>query len=143
MKEGPSMALWLFKQEPSCYSLADLKRDGATTWDGVSNALARKNLRQVKKGDRVLFYHTGKEKAVVGEMKVVSGPTADSNNDDPNAVVVQVKFVRSLANPVELAAIKADKLLAKWDLVRLPRLSVVQVSEEQWKRIEEMSQEET
>src|SRR5215212_1926594 len=64
------MALWLFKQEPSCYSLADLKRDGSTTWDGVANALARKNLRQTKSGDRVLFYHTGKEKAVVGEMEI-------------------------------------------------------------------------
>jgi predicted RNA-binding protein with PUA-like domain len=137
------MALWLFKQEPSCYSLADLKRDGVTTWDGVANALARKNLRQVKKGDRVLFYHTGKEKAVVGEMKVVSEPAADSGSDDPNSVVVQVKYVKSLANPVGLSAIKADKLLANWDLVRLPRLSVVQVSEEQWKRVEEMSREET
>jgi predicted RNA-binding protein with PUA-like domain len=132
------MAMWLFKQEPSCYSLDDLERDGSTTWDGISNALARKNLRQTKSGDRVFFYHTGKEKAVVGEMKVVGKPKADPNADDPNAVVVVVKFVRRLANPVSLAAIKKDPLLVKWDLVRLSRLSVVPVSEEQWQRVEEL-----
>jgi predicted RNA-binding protein with PUA-like domain len=133
------MALWLFKQEPSCYSLADLERDGSTTWDGVANALARKNLRQTKTGDRVLFYHTGKEKAVVGEMKVAGAPASDPKADDPNAVVVKVKFVRKLDNPVSLAIIKADPLLAKWDLVRLPRLSVLPVTEEQWKRVEELA----
>ncbi len=135
------MALWLFKQEPSCYSLADLERDGTTVWDGVANALARKNLRQTKPGDRVLFYHTGKEKAVVGEMKIVGSPTADPNSDDPNSVVVKVKFVRRLDQPVILATIKADKLLAKWDLVRLPRLSVVPVTEAEWKRVEELAAE--
>src|SRR5260370_25400554 len=66
------MAFWLFKQEPSCYSFADLRRDGKTAWDGVSNALARKYLRQVKRGDRIFFYHTGKEKAVVAEMTAAS-----------------------------------------------------------------------
>jgi predicted RNA-binding protein with PUA-like domain len=137
--KGKPMAMWLFKQEPSCYSLADLERDGSTTWDGVANALARKNLRQCKSGDRVLFYHTGKEKAVVGEMKVVGKPKVDANSDDPNAVVVVVKFVRRLANPVSLSAIKEDTLLAKWDLVRLSRLSVVPVSEEQWERVEELA----
>ena len=135
------MALWLFKIEPSCYSLADLERDGSTIWDGVNNALARKHLRQTKPGDRVFFYHTGKEKAVVGEMKIAGEPTVDPKGDDPNAVAVKVNVVRRLAKPVPLAAIKADKLLAKWDLVRLPRLSVVPVSEEQWKRVEELAKE--
>jgi predicted RNA-binding protein with PUA-like domain len=134
------MALWLFKQEPSCYSLADLERDGSTMWDGVVNALARKNLRQAKTGDRVLFYHTGKEKAVVGEMKVAGAPTSDPKADDANAVVVKVKFVRRLDHPVSLAAIKADPLLAKWDLVRLPRLSVLPVTQEQWQKVEELAQ---
>ena len=133
------MSFWLFKQEPNCYSLTDLERDGSTVWDGIANALARKNLRQAKPGDRVLFYHTGKEKAVVGEMKVVGNPMADPNSDDPNAVVVKVKFVRRFDKPVSLAAIKADDRLAQWDLVRLPRLSVVPVSEEQWKWLEELA----
>jgi len=133
------MALWLYKQEPSCYSLDDLKRDGTTSWDGVANALARKHLRQAKVGDRVLFYHTGKEKAIVGEMKVVGAPTSDPKSEDPNAVVVKVKFVRRLKNPVPLAAIKADPLLAKWDLVRISRLSVMAVTQEQWDRIEGMA----
>ena len=131
------MALWLCKQEPSCYSYDDLERDGTTTWDGVSNPLARKHLRQMKPGDRVLFYHTGKEKAVVGEMAVAGEPEADPK--DEAAVAVLVKAVRKLANPVPLSVIKGDKLLAKWDLVRLPRLSVVPVSEAQWKRVEELS----
>lgn len=135
------MALWLFKQEPSCYGFDDLERDGTTIWDGVANALARKNLRLAKVGDRVLFYHTGKEKAVVGEMKIVGEPTPDPKSDDPQSVVVKVKVVRRLKQPVSLATIKADKLLAKWDLVRLPRLSVVAVSEEQWKRIEELAKD--
>jgi predicted RNA-binding protein with PUA-like domain len=135
------MSRWLFKQEPSCYSFADLERDGTTVWDGVSNALARKHLRLVKPGDRVFFYHTGKEKAIVGEMAVAGEPAVDPNSDDAKSVVVKVKMVRRLKKPVPLAAIKADKLLAKCDLVRLPRLSVTPVSDEQWRRIEEMANE--
>src|SRR5580692_3809731 len=111
------MALWLFKQEPSCYSLDNLESDGSTVWDGVANALARKHLRQTKPGDRVLFYHTGKEKAVVGEMKVLGKPMADPNSDDPNSVVVKVKLVRRFDQSVPLSAIKADKALGTWDLV--------------------------
>ena len=136
------MALWLFKQEPSCYSLADLQRDGSTTWDGVANALARKNLRLTKTGDRVLFYHTGKEKAVVGEMRAESDAQADPKGDDPKAVLVKVQPVRRLHHPVSLERIKKDKQLAGWDLVRLPRLSVMPVTEEQWRRVEELSRSE-
>ncbi len=135
------MALWLFKQEPSCYSYSDLERDRSTLWDGVANALARKHLRQVKPGDRILFYHTGKEKAVIGEMKAISEPAADPKSDDPNSVVLQVQVGRRLAKPVTLATIKDDPLLSQWDLVRLPRLSVVPVSAEQWKRVEELSKD--
>jgi len=133
------MSRWLFKQEPSCYSFADLERDGTTIWDGVSNALARQNLRQTKPGDRVFYYHTGKEKAIVGEMKIVSAPASDPNSDDPKAVVVKVEAVRRLKNPVPLSAIKADKSLAKWDLVRMSRLSVMAVTEDQWNRVLELS----
>ena len=85
------MALWLFKEEPGEYSFADLRRDRKTLWTGVSNALAMQHLRQVCRGDRVFFYHTGKEKAVVAEMVALSDASADRNDDDPKAVVVKVK----------------------------------------------------
>jgi predicted RNA-binding protein with PUA-like domain len=135
------MGRWLFKEEPTHYSFADLRRDGRTVWDGVSNALARQHLRQVRRGDRVFFYHTGKEKAVVGEMRVRSDPQADPDADDPKEVRVEVEAVRPLPHPVTLARIKGDPLLAGWDLVRLPRLSVMPVTDEQWRRIEELSEE--
>jgi len=128
----PIMAFWLFKQEPGCYSLDDLERDGTTIWDGVSNALARKHLRATKAGDRVFFYHTGKEKAIVGEMKIVGKPIIDPEGDDPNAVAVTVRFVKRYAKPITLAEIKKVQALADWDLVRISRLSVVPVTEEQW-----------
>lgn len=131
------MARWLCKQEPDCYSLKDLERDGTTLWDGVANPLARINMRKMKPGDRVFYYHTGKEKAVVGEMEVDSEPIAPA--DDEKAVVVKMKYVGALANPVTLAEIKADETLAEWDLVRLSRLSVVSVTEAQWKRVVQLS----
>jgi len=131
---------WLFKEEPDHYSYADLERDGATRWDGVSNNLARKNLRLLKPGDRVLFYHTGMEKAVVGEMRVVSGPEADAESDDAKALVVTVEPVRRWQHPVSLQRIKADPVFAGWDLIRLPRLSVLAVSAEQWRRLEELGE---
>jgi predicted RNA-binding protein with PUA-like domain len=133
------MAIWLCKQEPSCYSFDDLVRDGGTVWDGVSNALARKHLRQMKPGDRVFFYHTGKEKAVVGEMVVASEPRQDPKSDDEAAVAVNMKPVRKLARPVTLTEIKADKKLATWDLVRISRLSVVPVTEAQWRQVESLA----
>ena len=133
------MALWLFKEEPANYSYADLERDGSAVWGGVTNALARQNLRKVAVGDRVFFYSTGKEKAVVGEMRVAIGPKADPSSDDPKGVAVEVEPVKALPRPVPLSAIKADADLAGWDLVRLPRLSVVPVTPEQWRRVEELS----
>jgi len=134
------MAMWLCKQEPSCYSFDDLVRDGSTIWDGVGNALARKHLRQMKPGDRVFYYHTGKEKAIVGEMVVAGEPGPDPKSKDEAAVVVPVKPVRKLKTPVTLAQIKADKQLANWDLVRISRLSVVPVNEAQWRRVEQLSE---
>ena len=136
------MALWLFKEEPTNFGYADLERDGSAVWSGVKNALARQHLRKVAVGDRVFFYHTGKEKAVVGEMRVVVGPKPDPSSDDAKAVVVVVEPVRALSCPVPLSQIKGDADLAGWDLVRLPRLSVVPVTEEQWRRIEELSRSE-
>jgi predicted RNA-binding protein with PUA-like domain len=136
------MALWLFKQEPTCYSFADLRRDGKTVWDGVGNALARKYLRQVKRGDLMFFYHTGKEKAVVGVMRAAADARAAPTTDDPGAVVVEVEPTKLLSRPVSLTEIKADSILAEWDLARLPRLSVMPTTEKQWRRVEELSETE-
>ena len=133
------MALWLFKEEPGEYSFADLQRDRKTLWTGVSNALAQKHLGQVRRGDRVFFYHTGKEKAVVGEMRAVGDAKPAPTDDEAEAV--EVEAVRPLPRPVPLARIKADPLLSAWDLVRLPRLSVLPVTEEQWDRVEELSRQ--
>lgn len=133
------MARWLFKEEPDHYSYADLERDGSAVWDGVSNALARKHLRQVKSGDRILYYHTGKEKAIVGEMRASRDAFADPKGEDANAVAVEVQPVKRWNKPVALSQIKADKAFADWELVRISRLSVMPVSEAQWKRLEELA----
>lgn len=130
------MARWLFKEEPENYSFTNLEADGETTWEGVRNALALRHLRAVRPGDRVLFYHTGKEKAVVGEMEIVAEP-----QEQTGTVTVRVKSVRRLARAVPLSRIKEVEELADWDLVRLPRLSVLPVTEEQWRRIEELATE--
>ncbi|MFL5339984.1 MAG: EVE domain-containing protein [Gemmataceae bacterium] len=123
------MALWLFKEEPSCFSFADLEKAGSATWDGVKNALALKNLRQVKPGDRILFYHTGKEKAVVGVAKAKSVEEG----------VVTIAPLKRWPKPVTLAQIKADESLQDWALVRISRLSVMPVTAKQWRRVEELA----
>jgi predicted RNA-binding protein with PUA-like domain len=135
------MALWLFKEEPETYSFARLEKDGKTTWSGVTNPLAQKHLRAVKKGDRILFYHTGKEKAVVGVMEATGDASPDPADKTGKRVVVTVKPVRKLKTPVTLAAIKAEKAFANWELVRIARLSVMPVPEELWKKIEAMADE--
>lgn len=135
------MAFWLFKSEPDCYSYANLEKDRTTNWDGVTNALAQKHMREVKKGDRVLFYHTGDEKAVVGIMEVTADPKPDPEDEKGKLVVIPVKPLRKLKKPVTLADIKADEAFAEWELVRISRLSVMPVSEERWKKIEAMSKE--
>jgi predicted RNA-binding protein with PUA-like domain len=137
----PEQGGWLFKEEPEHYSYADLERDGNTLWSGVSNPLALKHLREVRRGDRVLYYHTGKERAIVGEMRVVEGATHDPEKDDPRAVVVNVEPAGRWTKPLTLERIKKDKALAGWELVRLPRLSVMPVTREQWQRLEELRSE--
>lgn len=139
-RSDDARAGWLFKEEPAHYSYADLERDGGAWWNGVENPQARKFLGQVQAGDRVLFYHTGKDKAIVGEMRVTDGPRPDPDSDDPKAVVVRVEPVRRWPRPVTLAAIKSDPWFSSWELVRQPRLSVMPVSPEQWKRLDGMTQ---
>jgi predicted RNA-binding protein with PUA-like domain len=129
---------WLFKEEPSVYNFSDLERDGTTLWQGVSNPLARKHLRNVTVGDRALYYHTGKERAIVGEMRVTEGPMPDPDSDDPNAVVVRVEAAGRWPVPLTLDRIKKETLLGDWELVRLPRLSVMPISPVQWQRLDSL-----
>ena len=135
------MAQWLFKEEPEHYSFDQLLRDKRATWSGVQNNVALKHLRAIKKGDEVFYYHTGKEKAVVGVMEVVKGPYPDPKENDPRLVVVDVKPVRRLERPVTLAEIKGNKKFADFALVRISRLSVMPVTSQQWAEIERMSKE--
>jgi predicted RNA-binding protein with PUA-like domain len=135
------MAYWLFKEEPDHYSFEQLFRDKRTVWAGVENNLALKHLRSVQKGDRVFFYHTGKEKAVVGVMEVVKGPYRDPQRDDDRLVVVDLKPVRRLDRPVSLAEIKSNPRFADFALVRISRLSVMPVTDEQWAEIERLSKQ--
>jgi len=127
---------WLFKEEPTHYSFSDLERDGSAVWEGVTNNLALKNLRNMQVGDSVLYYHTGNVKAIVGEMTVTEGPRVDPKNS--KSVVVTVKPVRSWRRPVTLAEMKSDPQLASWDLIRISRLSVVAINPQQWKRLTEL-----
>ena len=128
--------MWLLKTEPSSYSYADLERDRRTTWDGVSNPVALRNLRSMKQGDECFIYHTGDEKRIVGVAKVAKEAYSDPNTNDPKLVVIDLTPVRALKRPVTLAEIKADKRFANWELVRQPRLSVMPVSADQRKWIE-------
>lgn len=135
---GIPMAYWLFKEEPSHYSYADLERDGRTVWDGVANNTALMHLRKVRKGDEILLYHTGNEKAIVAVMRADSDPYPDPQADDSKLVVVDVVPVRRLAKPITLQEIKADPTFADWELVRISRLSVMPVPTPLWKRILKM-----
>ncbi len=128
---------WLFKEEPSHYSFEQLQKDGRTVWSGVRNAVAQKNLRSVHKGDRIFYYHTGDEKAVVGIARAASEPYPDP--EDGTYVAVDVKPLAALPHPVTLAAIKSSGRFASFALVRVPRLSVMPVDDEEWDAIEAMA----
>jgi len=130
---------WLFKTEPSAYSFQQLQNDRKTVWDGVKNNLALKNLKDIQKRDEILIYHTGDEKAVVGAARALSGAYPDPGKKDPKLLVVDIEAVKALPRPVTLAEVKGNSKLKNFDLARLPRLSIMKVSDEQWKSIEEMA----
>ena len=130
------MAHWLMKSEPASYSWEDLVRDGGTDWDGVRNNAARLHLRAMQPGDQALFYHSGKERAVVGIMEI-TGP-GEPDGADGAWVKVPVKPVKPL-KPVTLAAIKAAPRLAKMELIRQSRLSVAPVRDDEWATILELA----
>lgn len=126
---------WLLKTEPREYSFGDLIRDTKTVWDGVTNPLALKHLRAIRKWDDLLIYHTGNVRAAVGLAKAVSDAYPDPAKPDSKIVVVDVVPVRWLAHPVPLEAIKAAPAFRTFELARLPRLSVMPVPAAFWKRI--------
>jgi predicted RNA-binding protein with PUA-like domain len=129
---------WLFKEEPGNYSYDDLARDGKTSWTGVKNPVAQKHLRSVRKGERIFFYHTGDEKSVVGIAKAAADAYPDPADATGKLYAVDVAPVRKLKQPVTLAAVKADPFFVSFPLTRVPRLSVMPVTDEQWERIEQM-----
>ncbi|HEY0897779.1 MAG TPA: EVE domain-containing protein [Sphingobacteriaceae bacterium] len=132
------MNYWLIKSEPHKYSWDKFNKDGKTFWDGVRNYQARNNLREMKEGDLVLFYHSNEGKEVVGIAKVVGESYQDPTTDDTNWVVVDFAPVEPLKKPVTLAQIKADAQLKDINLVRQGRLSVVSIKREEFDRIVEM-----
>ncbi|HWP02079.1 MAG TPA: EVE domain-containing protein [Gemmatimonadaceae bacterium] len=130
---------WLLKTEPSTYSFADLEREGRTTWDGVTNPLALKNIAAMQPGDTALIYHTGSEKAAVGIARIVSAPYPDPEGHDPKLLVVDLVPVQRLQHPVTLLQIKADRTFAQHPLVRQGRLSVVPLTQVEWDRIQKLA----
>jgi predicted RNA-binding protein with PUA-like domain len=130
------MAHWLMKSEPGTYSWDDLVRDKRTEWDGVRNPTARLHLKAMKKGDEAFFYHSGDERAVVGIMRITRETQPDPK--DPNWVSVAVEAVRPFG-PVTLKQIKAEPALAKMELIRLSRLSVSPVRDDEWRKVLEMA----
>jgi predicted RNA-binding protein with PUA-like domain len=126
---------WMVKQEPETYSWQDLVNDGKTDWTGVRNFQARNNLRNMKAEDSVLFYHSGKEKAVVGVAEVTKGAYPDPTANDGDWVAVDIKPVRKLGEPVTIAALRADAELSGVPLLRQTQLSVMPLTKKEFDRI--------
>lgn len=129
------MQYWLLKTEPTRYTYEHLERDGATVWDGVSNAAALRFIREIQPGDHALIYHTGTVRCAVGIAEVTSAAYADPHRPATRALVFDVRPLRRLAQPVALAMLKADAQFATHPLVRQARLSVVPLSHDDWERV--------
>lgn len=127
---------FLFKEEPDNFSFDALVKDKRTTWEGVRNPVAQKHLREVKKGDRIFYYHTGNEKSVVGIAKAARNAYADPKGPGH---VVDIVPVKRLKRPVTLAEIKKERRFADLPLVRVPRLSVMPIPDDVWDAIVKMS----
>ena len=130
---------WLVKEEPTHYGFDALVTDKKAVWSGVRNALAQRHLRSIRNGDRIFYYHSGNERAVVGIVKAVTDPYPDPEDPSGRYVAVDVVPVTRLPRPVMLAEIKADAAFKDFPLVRIARLSVVPVTDAQWRRIERMA----
>jgi predicted RNA-binding protein with PUA-like domain len=131
---------WLVKEEPTHYGFDELVKDKKAVWSGVRNALAQRHLRAVEKGDRVFYYHTGDEKAIVGIAKAAGHAYPDPADPAGKAYVVDLTPVRKLKRPVTLAEVKRDKRFADFPLTRVPRLSVMPVTDAQWTALLAMSE---
>ena len=128
----------MVKQEPETYSWDNFVKDGSTDWTGVRNYQARNNLKDMKIGDRVLFYHSGKGKEVVGLAEVLKSAYPDPTADDPQWVAVDLKPIKALATPVQLAAIRYDKRLSQLPLIRQSQLSVMPLTKDEFDAIVSM-----
>jgi len=135
------MAYWLVKSEPSVYSWDQFVKEKQTFWSGVRNYAARLHMKAMKKGDEVLYYHSNEGLNIVGIAKIIKEHYQDPTTEDTNWVVVDLKPVKKLKQPVTLAQIKADKRLSDMALVRLGRLSVQPVTDKEWKIIMELAGE--
>jgi predicted RNA-binding protein with PUA-like domain len=133
------MNYWLVKQEPESYSFATFQKEGKTDWTGVRNFTARNNLKEMKAGDKVFYYHSGDERAVVGLAKVSKTAFPDPTADEGSWVAVELEAGKTVKNPVTLAAIKGNPKLSEMKLVKLSRLSVSPVTKDEWEEIMEMS----
>ena len=131
---------WLFKEEPENYSFDAFVKDKRTVWSGVRNPVAQ-HLHAVKKGDHVFYYHTGKEKSVVGIARAAADAYPDPDDPAGKAAVVEIVPMKKLGRPVTLAEIKADPFFKTFALVRISRLSVMPVTDAEWKRIERIASE--
>jgi predicted RNA-binding protein with PUA-like domain len=132
------MAYWLIKSEPEVYSWDQLLKDKQTRWDGIRNYAARLHLRSMKKGDEVFFYHSNKGTEIVGIAAVVKEAYPDPTSDDPAWFAIDIKPLKKLAKPVSLEQIKKEKKLSGMALVRIGRLSVQPVKDDEWKMIMKM-----
>ncbi len=135
------MAYWLAKTEPESFSYADLERLGRDRWNGVKNFAALKHMQNMKPGDLVFIYHTGKEKSVIGVAEVVSHAYPDPNETDSRLIVVDIEPRYHLDKPVTLREIKLNPAFQKWELVRQSRLSVMPVMEEYWQLVHSLAKQ--
>ena len=138
MKKSTKSKYWMVKQEPETYSWDNFVKDGSTDWTGVRNYQARNNLKDMKIGDRVLFYHSGQGKEVVGLAEVLKSAYPDPTADDPQWVAVDLKPIKALATPVQLAAIRYDKRLSQLPLIRQSQLSVMPLTKDEFDTIVSM-----
>ena len=136
------MAYWLIKSEPNVYSFDHLIKDKTTVWDGVRNYAARNNLRTMKKGEQAYFYHSNEGLAIVGIAKVSKESFQDPGTENPNWVAIEIKAFKKLKRPVTLASMKANPKLNNMGIIKIGRISVSQVREEEWNEILKMSETE-
>ena len=135
------MNYWLLKEEPKNYSFDILEKEKNTTWNGIKNNLALKHIKQIKKGDELFIYHSGVEKLIIGIAKAISKPYPDPNQNNEKLLVFDIKIKKRLKRAISLKEIKSNSIFKDFELVRLPRLSVMPVSQKYWNYIIKLSEE--